>query len=212
VRKIATKYIPIILFAMISCTKSQYSATIVNKFNSEYLEDHENKIWRFLVEEKYLLDSAICYLPPSNDTTFVFIERNWCNELACLAFNSKNEVYFKLLKMKRDSFKIKSTHYENLLPQRDFYEIKKQKLNFNKEVCQNIFYNKDSIEIKINPSYCSFFNETTLTYWLDSAQNLNFKIYRIKILNNKRVNSQIPPKDSLIIKFKSDKKRRIRFN
>ncbi len=200
-----------LLFLLLACGKSQYSSTIVNSYNSEFLNDRKNKIWKFLVEEKYLLDSAMHYLPPSSDTTYVFLERNWCHEKACLAYNSKNHVYFLQKIMTKDSFKLKSTHFENRLPKRDYYEIRQRAIQFDKAYNQSVFYNRDTIQVIVNPPYCALFNEHTLTYWLDSAQNLHYKIYRIKLINNKRVNLPILPGDSLVSKFKTSKKRRIRF-
>ena len=205
------KYGVCFMLILAACSKLDYPKAIVNSYNSEFLDNRENNIWKFLVEEKYLLDSVMHYLPPSSDTTYVFLERSWCNEKACLAYNSKNHVYFLQKIMTKDSFDLRSTHYENGLPRKDYFMINKKTIIFNKIHRQNLFYNRDSMKVEINPSYCSLFNEHTLTYWLDSSQNLRYNIYSIKLINNKRVNFPILPGDSLVSKFKTDKKRRIRF-
>ena len=210
-KKMAIVVFLILTIALTNKEVKDYSKWLVNDFNSNYLKDRKNNDYRPIIEEKFLLDSIMKILPPSNDTTYLIFERNWCREFEVTGLTRFKSFDFKYSEMTKDSFMFKKHYALNGIRRSKYFEIKNVKSTPNIKKMIDIFQNKDSFTYTTNPSYCVFHINRLMAYWTDSSNNFKYAFYDFKRINGALKLLQLSPNDTMITKERTNKIYRVRF-
>ena len=211
IKKLAISVCIIVSISLTIKDKNDYSKWLVNDFNSNYLKDRKNNYYRPIIEEKFLLDSIIKTLPPSNDTTYLIFSSNWCREFKITGLTRLKSFGFKYSEMTKDSFQFKKHYSHNGIRRNNYFEIKNIKSTPNIKKMIDIFQNKDSFTYMANPSYCVFHINRLMAYWTDSTNNFKYAFYDFKRINGALKLLQLFPNDTMITKERTNKLNRIRF-